>query len=57
MIQEPKKWGRKPNGTEAATPIISVAPAMTIEEAFKPDQVACMICGKKGMKTLKRHLI
>lgn len=32
------------------------APAMTFEEAFKPDQVACMICGKKGMKTLKRHI-
>jgi predicted transcriptional regulator len=32
------------------------APAMTIEEAFKPDQVACMICGKTGMVTLKRHL-
>ena len=29
---------------------------MTIEEAFKPDQVSCMICGKTGMKTLKRHL-
>ncbi|MFH1083166.1 MAG: MucR family transcriptional regulator [Pseudomonadota bacterium] len=32
------------------------APAMTISEAFKPDQVGCMICGKTGMKTLKRHL-
>jgi predicted transcriptional regulator len=31
-------------------------PVMTFEEAFKPDQVACMICGKKGMKTLKRHI-
>jgi predicted transcriptional regulator len=37
-------------------PATPPAPAMTIEEAFKPDQVACMICGKKGMKTLKRHL-
>jgi len=32
------------------------APALTIEEAFKPDQVACMLCGKKGLTTLKRHL-
>jgi predicted transcriptional regulator len=31
-------------------------PVLTIKEAFKPDQVACMICGKAGMKTLKRHL-
>ena len=51
-IPELKKRGR----VEAATPIIPLAPALTLEEAFKPDQVACMICGKKGMKTLKRHL-
>ena len=37
-------------------PVTPPPPAMTIEEAFKPDQVACMICGKKGMTTLKRHL-
>lgn len=40
-------------GDETAIP---PAPAMTIEEAFKPDQVACMVCGKGGMKTLKRHI-
>ncbi|MFZ4437638.1 MAG: MucR family transcriptional regulator [Syntrophales bacterium] len=56
-ISHPKKRGRKAKGiVEAATPAIPQAPAMTLEEAFKPDQVACMICGKKGMKTLKRHL-
>lgn len=38
---------------KAATP---AAPAMSILEAFKPDEVGCMICGKTGMKTLKRHL-
>jgi predicted transcriptional regulator len=32
------------------------APSLTIGEAFKPDQVACMVCGKHGLKTLKRHL-
>ena len=37
-------------------PAVPPAPAMTILEAFKPDQVGCMICGKTGMKTLKRHL-
>ena len=41
--------------TEGQT-AIPPAPAMTIEEAFKPDQVACMVCGKTGMKTLKRHI-
>ena len=61
--QEPKKRGRKAQepaerGAEKVEkkPATPPAPAMTIEEAFKPDQVGCMICGKKGMKTLKRHL-
>jgi predicted transcriptional regulator len=39
-----------------AKPAAVPVPAMTIEEAFKPDQVACMICGKTGMVTMKRHL-
>jgi predicted transcriptional regulator len=39
-----------------AKPVVLPAPVMTIEEAFKPDQVACMICGKTGMVTMKRHL-
>lgn len=58
--QEPKKRGRKAKiAAEAIAeekPVIPPAPALTIEEAFKPDQVACMVCGKKGMVTLKRHL-
>jgi len=58
--QAPKKRSRKAQGTVEAIaevkPAIPLAPAMTIEEAFKPDQVGCMICGKKGLTTLKRHL-
>jgi predicted transcriptional regulator len=55
---EPKRQAKKtkePAEPEKAEET-SAAPAMTIEEAFKPDQVACMICGKTGMVTLKRHL-
>ncbi|MFZ4441525.1 MAG: MucR family transcriptional regulator [Syntrophales bacterium] len=55
-IPELKKRGRKAKEAEPATPVIPQAPALTLEEAFKPDQVACMICGKKGLITLKRHL-
>ena len=59
-VQEPKKRGRKAQGTTEAIaeekPAIPPAPVLTLEEAFKPDQVACMICGKKGLTTLKRHL-
>jgi predicted transcriptional regulator len=61
--QEPRKAAKKTKGpaepvAEKAKekPAIPPAQAMTIEEAFKPDQVACMICGKTDMKTLKRHL-
>ncbi len=56
-IQEPQKQDRKAKRVaKAATPAVPLATTMTIEEAFKPDQVACMICGKKGLITLKRHL-
>ena len=58
--QEPKKRDRKPKAmVETITeekPSIPQAPAMTILEAFKPDHVGCMICGKTGMVTMKRHL-
>jgi predicted transcriptional regulator len=31
-------------------------PALTIKQAFKKDEVVCMMCGKGGFKTLTRHL-
>ena len=31
-------------------------PALTVKQAFKRDEVICMVCGKGGMKTLTRHL-
>ena len=31
-------------------------PALTVKQAFKKDEVICMVCGKGGMKTLTRHL-
>ena len=40
-------------------PVKQVAPegpALSFDEAFQPDEVGCMICGKKGFKTLKKHL-
>jgi len=32
------------------------APALTIKQAFRKDEVVCMVCGKGGFKTLKKHL-
>ena len=31
-------------------------PKLTIKQAFKKDEIICMVCGKGGFKTLKRHL-
>jgi predicted transcriptional regulator len=61
--KEPKKQAKRTKAPAEPVeeraeekPAAPPAPAMTIEEAFKPDKVACMICGKRGMVTLKRHL-
>jgi predicted transcriptional regulator len=59
--KEPKRQGKKTKepvepGKIEEKPAAPPAPAMTLEEAFKPDQVGCMICGKTGMVTMKRHL-
>ena len=32
------------------------APVMTVKEAFRKNEVVCMVCGKGGFKTLARHL-
>lgn len=31
-------------------------PALTVKEAFKKNEVVCMVCGKGGFKTLTRHI-
>lgn len=31
-------------------------PSLSIKEAFKKNEVVCLICGKGGFKTLARHL-
>ena len=32
------------------------SPKLTIKQAFKKNEVICMVCGKGGFKTLKKHL-
>ena len=32
------------------------APVLSLKQAFKTNEVICLICGKGGMKTLTRHL-
>jgi predicted transcriptional regulator len=31
-------------------------PTLTLKEAFKKNEIVCMVCGKGGFKTLARHL-
>jgi predicted transcriptional regulator len=31
-------------------------PALTVKEAFRKNEIYCMVCGKGGFKTLARHL-
>ncbi len=44
-------------GKEVVAPTVEEGkPAISAKEAFKKNEVVCMICGKGGMKTLTRHL-
>lgn len=42
--------GNAVEGTE------EVKPTITLKEAFRKNEVVCMVCGKGGFKTLTRHL-
>ena len=40
-----------------STPLVEEPkPTLTIKQAFKKDEVICMVCGKGGMKSLTRHI-
>ena len=46
---------------EAGTDVVvqeteEAKPALTVKEAFKKNEIICMVCGKGGFKTLARHL-
>jgi predicted transcriptional regulator len=62
MLQELQKVYESLKSLEAGSPAGSETPApkespkLTIKQAFKKDEIICMICGKGGFKTLKRHL-
>lgn len=47
--------GETPVTVATETPAEESKPQLTIKQAFKKDEVICMICNK-GFKTLKRHL-
>ncbi len=41
---------------ESSTAETTTLPSLTIKQAFRTNEVFCMVCGKGGMKTLTRHL-
>lgn len=41
---------------EAVSVVEEARPTLTVKEAFKKNEVVCMVCGKGGFKTLARHL-
>ena len=63
IIQELKKVYAALQSIESGVPVEVQAsgdegavPALTVKQAFKANEVVCMLCGKGGMKTLTRHL-
>jgi predicted transcriptional regulator len=62
MLQELQRVHASLQALEAGSPIVfgtttlTEAPKLSIKQAFKKDEVICMVCNKGGFKTLKRHL-
>lgn len=42
--------------TVEEAPVEEVKPQLTLKQAFKKEEVVCMVCFKGGFKTLKKHL-
>lgn len=44
------------SGQPAEGTVTEKKPVLTIKQAFKKDEIFCLICGKGGFKTITRHL-
>jgi predicted transcriptional regulator len=47
---------KKLEAGETVEEVEETKPAMTLKEAFRKNEIVCLICGKGGFKTLARHL-
>jgi predicted transcriptional regulator len=60
LLAELQKVHATLKALESGTPVegssAEAMPALTLKQAFKKDEVICMICRKGGFKTLTRHL-
>ena len=43
-------------GKTTGVATVNAKPTLSFKQAFRHDQVSCMVCGKGGMKSLTRHL-
>jgi predicted transcriptional regulator len=41
---------------ETVESVEEAKPALSVKEAFKKNEIICLVCGKGGFKTLARHL-
>jgi predicted transcriptional regulator len=63
LIGELKKVYTALQAIESGTTVVeetvtaeAAAPSLTLKQAFRTNEVFCLVCGKGGMKTLTRHL-
>jgi predicted transcriptional regulator len=63
LIGELKKVHAALQAIESGTTVVEeliatepAAPTLTLKQAFRTNEVFCLVCGKGGMKTLTRHL-
>jgi predicted transcriptional regulator len=63
LIGELKKVYTALQAIESGTAVVEetvvaepAVPALTLKQAFRTNEVFCLVCGKGGMKTLTRHL-
>jgi predicted transcriptional regulator len=60
MLEELQKVYSALQALEGGKPLApteeEAIPTLTVKQAFKKNEVICMICGKGGFKTLTRHL-
>jgi len=59
LVEELQKVYQTLKSMETGQPAegtVEAKPALTVKEAFKKNEIICMICGRGGMKTLARHL-
>jgi predicted transcriptional regulator len=60
IIAELNKVHSALKGLEAGEPVeggaVEVKSSLSVKEAFKKNEVICLVCGKGGFKTLSRHL-